>query len=94
MHPLLKARVSFRWLHRLALGCCIAVALFFVYALSLGPAMKLSGRKPGSKQVWPKWMYVAYDPLYRVKAHAPPAVEDLYDRYLDLWYPEPQYDKE
>jgi hypothetical protein len=52
--------------------------------------MKLSGRKSGSKQVWPKWIYQAYDPLFRVKARMPRALDSLYERYLDLWYPELQ----
>jgi hypothetical protein len=89
MHPLLKTRVSFRWAYRLGLGCCIAVVLFLAYALSLGPAMRLSGRKPGSMQVWPKWVYVAYGPLFKVKGQMPGAVDSLYERYLDWWYPEP-----
>ena len=90
MHPLLKTRVSFRWLYRLGVGCCIAMVVFLAYALSLGPAMKLSGRKPGSMQMWPKWIYVAYGPLFRVKGQMPPAIDGLYERYLDLWYPEPK----
>ena len=89
MHPLLKTRVSFRWLYRLGLGCCIAFVLFLAYALSLGPAMKLSGRKPGSLQVWPKWIYVAYAPLFKVRGQVPEVVDGLYERYLDWWYPEP-----
>jgi hypothetical protein len=90
MHPLLKARVSFRWLYRLGVGCCIAVALFLIYVLSFGPALKLIGRKPGSGQMLPKWVFVVYGPLFTAKAHVPSAVDSLYERYLDLWCPEPK----
>jgi hypothetical protein len=91
MHPLLKARLSLRWLYRLGLGCCLAVALFFIYALSFGPALKLVGRKPRSGQMLPKWVFVAYGPLFMVQARMPPAVESAYERYLDLWCPEPTH---
>ena len=90
MHPLLKARVSFRWLYRLGLGCCIAIALFLVYALSFGPALALIGRKPGSGQMLPRWVFVAYGPLFTVQGQMPSALESLYERYLDLWCPEPK----
>ena len=90
MPPLLKARLSLRWLYRLGLGCFMAVALFFIYALSFGPALKLVGRTPGSGQMMPKWVFVAYGPLFTVQARMPPAVESVYERYLDLWCPEPK----
>lgn len=89
MHAFLKTRLNFGWLDRVAIVCSIAVVLFLVYALSLGPAIKLSGRKRGSGQMWPKWS-VAYDPVFRLKTHMPVPVERLYERYLDLWYSEPQ----
>jgi hypothetical protein len=91
MDPLLKARVSFRWLYRPTFGCCVALVLFFVYALSFGPALKFSGREPGSRLMLPRWMYVTYAPLFAVKARLPSAVDGAYEHYLDFWYPQPVY---
>jgi len=89
MHPFLKARLNTRWVR-----CVLAVAgVVFVgcllYALSFGPALKVVGRKPGSGQALPKWMFVVYGPLFAIKARMPQALDGLYERYLDLWCPEP-----
>jgi hypothetical protein len=88
MRPPLKARVRFTWLNRLGLCCCIAAAQFFIYALSFGPALKVVCRRPGSGQALPKWVYVVYGPLFAAQARMPAALENLYERYLDVWCPE------
>ncbi len=89
MHPLLKAKLSTRWVRCVGLAGGVVLLAFFLYALSLGPALKLAGRKPGSGQVLPKWIFVVYGPLFTLKARMPQGVENLYERYLDLWCPEP-----
>lgn len=89
MHPCPKPSLKARWVRCVISAAGVVFVGFLLYALSYGPALKVAGRKPGSGQVLPKWIFVVYGPLFAVKARLPQAVDGLYERYLDLWCPEP-----
>jgi len=69
--------------------CCFVFGACLVYALSFGPALRIARRGAVPGQVLPKWVYVTYGPLFRAKALLPQQIQDVYERYLDLWVPEP-----
>jgi len=56
----------------------IIVFLLLLYALSVGPALKLCGSKP------PAALQVCYAPLEYLYRHVS-IVEKFYDWYLKLW---------
>ena len=61
------------------------LAAVLCYALSFGPALRLSGAKGSARKGGlPKWISIAYYPL--LKSNLGP-LENVYDQYLKLWIP-------
>ena len=81
--PTLPKDVASTYLRKAGSIVLWSVSIFLVYALSLGPALKLSGVNAStSKAALPKWVYVFYYPLLN-SGVAP--LNNALDRYVQLW---------
>ena len=83
MKQLLQRKVDSTYLRKAASLILWAACIFLVYALSLGPALKLSGVNASTGMATlPKWVRVFYFPLLHSRI-AP--LNNVLDRYVELW---------
>lgn len=81
--PMLQKKVDSTYLRKAGSVALWSVCIFVAYALSLGPALKLSGVNASTgKTALPQWVKVFYYPLLN-SGVAP--LNDALDRYVQLW---------
>lgn len=83
MRQLLQRKVDSIYFRKVANLTLWAACIFLVYALSLGPALKLSGVKASKGMTTlPIWVRVFYFPLLHSRISP---LNNVLDRYVELW---------
>ena len=81
--PILQKKVDSTYLRKTGSVVLWSVCIFAAYALSLGPALKLSGVNASTgTTALPHWVKVFHYPLLNSEV-AP--LNDALDRYVRLW---------